>query len=145
MRLIDALENYPALADRIPAHFWFPDERNRAAPTHACGYCAKGRSCNHDEVDRPRFWQRPLIHRRPGDRMDLVQLKIDIDREIDGLPARPRQLFHLRYRIGLDQREVMAALGLRQQSDYQACFGLHYEAMAIRLRHWFERLEAEAA
>lgn len=143
MRLIDALENYAALADRIPVRFWFADERKREAAPGTCGYCAKGRTCTHEPVSRLAL--KPLTSMRQETALHRVaELKVDIDREIDRLPHRVRALFHLRYRLGLSIRETMGHLGLRQESDYHAAHGLHYEAMAIRLRHWFEPAEAAA-
>jgi hypothetical protein len=141
VQLIDVLDNYPALQDRIPMRHWRPDETEPVGSS-SCGYCAKGRACAHDVVRAGAL--KPITSRRQETPIHrLSEMLADVDRQIDALPTRVRALFHLRYRVGLSVREVMAALGLRGQAAYYEAHGIHYEAMSIRLIDWFER-EPEA-
>lgn len=122
LTLIDVLENYDALAARVPLHQWrIHDEKDTAC---TCDYVVCEQALAMAKRHRPDATIHPLrraaidrqvsrnpcpVHlvaagglramtERTSDGLDVCRLRADVDRMIDGLPGLARDLFDLRYR-----------------------------------------------
>jgi hypothetical protein len=130
VRLIDALCHYDALVARVPLSRW----RDTGAGV---------------EIVNP-HGLRPMTQ-RANDGNDVIAMKADIDRVIDAMPARVRQLFHLCYRVATCQRDpadprpvqwgnglafVAGVMRLRIE-DASRIHGYHLTRMEAALADWF--------
>jgi hypothetical protein len=107
MRLIDVLWNYRALAARVPLSQWrFPSVEGEVE-SRTCCYCRPGpgrvraKACTHrdpDMVPEGTTFLATYRQERLDDPLAIVALKADIDRLIDALPGKARDMFHLMYR-----------------------------------------------
>lgn len=157
MGLQRVLNHLHALQDRVPMRFWGDDKRDTSVAPHACGYCAKGRTCTHEAVRRGAL--KPLVSRRSETSLQrLSELLADVDRQITKLgPA--AMLFRLRYQVRVPDHfpdgrptfrqhtdaEVMGLLKIRNRSDYMRAHNLNLAEMECRLIDWFERDATGAA
>lgn len=142
MRLIDALCHYQDLAARKPISQWKPEVKDGAScSTDACAYTSNGRrECTHRDPDMVPEGVRFLksVRTEPiDDSMTIVALKADIDRQLDHLPGKARDLFHLRYRMGMPLDAVRKVLRIRTLRDLASCHDLHMARMERALADWF--------
>lgn len=149
MRLIDALWHYPALVARVPLSQWRPDDGD-VVEACRCAYVEprhgrRAKACTHQTVGQvPGRFLRPFYNPRASDPHAVVALKSDIDRAIDALPGRARDLFHLRYRQGWEMEQVRDHLRL-PWSDLMRCHDLHLARMERALIDWFPAAREERA
>lgn len=159
--LINLLDDYRHLRTGASmAHFRDHDPNEATVPHwRTCAYCNSGKACTHEaprNVDKNAVTKEALPTRRNSDPMLCRQLAVDLDRVIDALPGKARDLFHLRYRVGVLDREtgrprnmtiaeVAKQLHIRSMADVVRCHDYHLSNMAAQLIDWAPGAGRQAA
>lgn len=162
--LVRLLDGYLHLRTGAPFGQFRDHDPESAAVPHwrSCAYCNSGKACTHEAprgVDKHAVTKEAIVSLATVDPMLCRQLAIDLDRVIDGLPGKARELFHMRYRVGtwdVDQHgnriirshnlaEVARQLHIRSMADVIRCHDYHLANMAAQLIDWAPRHAQQAA
>lgn len=154
--LVRLLEGYVHLRTGAPIGQFRDHDPLEATVPHwtVCAYCnGSGKPCTHDApryVDKHTVTKEPKVSWGNMDPMLCRQLAADLDRCIDALPGKARDLFHLKYRMATVERdkdgqvvirhrnlsEIGRELGIRSMADLVRCHDYHLANMAAQLADW---------